>query len=351
LGTQPAFFDVAPHLHHHPIPQNGVVDLDVGFDAAVFPDYGSAFQKDVGVDDRVPADADQGADERGLRLDEGDARGHMPLIDLPFEVLRGFGQLFPAVDSQDGFRVFFNNRGHGSVLLHGKFDEIGEIKLLLHVVGLQTSDILAQEGGIKKVGPGVDFPDGQNFRGSVPGLDHRGHGAVGAAHHPAVVQAVGEHRGLNGHRGPGLLVRPVQRRYPCPGNEGNVAAKHQDVFDVGQHRAQPHLHGVPGASLGLLDHKAHRVLLEGRLNFLSLITHHGHDIGNSQIEKGVQKIGDHGPAQDFMQHLGPAGFHPGSLARGQDEGGGGDHIFSHITISFAGSVPKIWCIRRTLYGF
>src|SRR5450756_471105 len=67
-GPDPALGDDATHLDINVVLQDGIDNLDVGLDAAVFPDDGAALQVDVGIDNGVFADADGRLDIGGLRV-------------------------------------------------------------------------------------------------------------------------------------------------------------------------------------------------------------------------------------------------------------------------------------------
>ena len=124
---------------------------------------------------------------------------------------------------------------------------------------------------------------------------------------------------------PVVAVQLLQRRNTFPGNQRRVAAQDHDGPGLGRHRRHGHLDRVPGAQLRLLDDEAHLIVFQGLLDRLGLVPHHHDDIVNPSLPEGIQEVSDHGPAQDFMQHLGLTRLHPGPLARSQDDGG--DVIF------------------------
>ena len=127
--------------------------------------------------------------------------------------------------------------------------------------------------------------------------------------------------GLDGDRGPGAGMQPLQRRDTFPGNQRRIAAQDHDGRGLGRHRRHGHLDRVPGAQLRLLDDEAHPIVFQGLLDRLGLVAHHHDDVVNPSLPEGIQEVSDHGPAQDLMQHLGLTRLHPGPLARGQDDGG------------------------------
>ena len=146
---------------------------------------------------------------------------------------------------------------------------------------------------------------------------------------------VREFHGLHRHRGAAIPVQALQGRDTLPGNQGHIPAQNHDRAGLGRHRRHGHLHGVAGTLLGLLDRKSDPFPRQGRHNFLSLITHHHQDIGHAYRFESINEIGDHGPSQDLMQHLGMTGFHAGPLPRGQEDGGGVHGFLYHNHLKIA----------------
>src|SRR4030042_1120558 len=90
-----------PHSRPDVIRQVRVADLYVGLDDAVLADGGAALEVDVGVNNRVPADAYEKLDVGGFRVHEGDALLQGPGVEAALQGLPRRGQFGPAVDAQE----------------------------------------------------------------------------------------------------------------------------------------------------------------------------------------------------------------------------------------------------------
>ena len=131
-AAEAALGDDAAHLDMDVVFQDGIDDLHRRFDDAILADDRVALEIDVGIDDRVPADADAGLDISGLRIDQGDPLVHMPGVDPALHGLGGRGQLGPAVDAQQVVPVRVDEGFHPPALLPGDLDQVGEINFAGH---------------------------------------------------------------------------------------------------------------------------------------------------------------------------------------------------------------------------
>ena len=173
---------------------------------------------------------DQRLDIGGLRVDEGDPLVHMPVVDPALDGAGGPGQLGPAVDPQERLPVRVDEGFHPPPLLPGNVNQVGEINFPGDRALGDFHQAINQKRRVKTISPGVDLPDGQEVGPVVRilGLDHRRHLARCVPHHPAVMGPVRQLDGLDGDRGPGAGMEPLQRRDTFPGNQRRIAAQDHD---------------------------------------------------------------------------------------------------------------------------
>ena len=160
--------------HHHGL----VADGDVGqrgvrADLATPADPRRAEQLGAGVDDRVATDGDVDVDPGGGGVDDRHARPLMRGDDAPVQLGAQLRQLHPVVDAGDQRRVVDVLGPHDQPIGADDRDHVGQVELLLGVVGPQPAQRRAQHRDVERVDAGVDLLDGQLRRAGVGLLDDR----------------------------------------------------------------------------------------------------------------------------------------------------------------------------------
>ena len=93
--------------------------------------------------------------------------------DAPVELGAQLGQLHPVVDAGDQRGVVDVLGPHDLAVLPDDRDDVGQVELLLGVVGPQPAQRRAQHRDVEGVDAGVDLADGLLRRGGVGLLDDR----------------------------------------------------------------------------------------------------------------------------------------------------------------------------------
>jgi hypothetical protein len=123
-------------------------------------------------------------------------------------------------------------------------------------------------------------------------------------------------------------------------NKRGIAAKDHYLVPVltGVFGAE---HGMAGAKLFFLDNRPVGVPAYGLFNRLSVMADNNGDFRDGGGYDRVKDMVEHGLEKDLMEDLGPRGFHPGALTRGQDNGNGiGWHYLSPVGGSGYGYCSK-----------
>ena len=111
-------------------------------------------------------------------------------------------------------------------------DHVGQVELLLGVVGPQPAQRRAQRRDVERVHTGVDLADGQLRRAGVGLLDDAGHLTVLRADDAAVAGRIGQRRGEHGRRGGLGAVRGDQAGQRVGVQQRHIAVGHHD--DAGE---------------------------------------------------------------------------------------------------------------------
>src|SRR6202012_3885998 len=128
-------------------------------DDAATTDRGAAEQLRSGVDDGVAADRHVDVDPGGRGIDDRDTGQLMGGHDAAVEFGAQLGQLHAVVDAGNQRAVVDVARVHGLAVAAQNGDDVGEIELLLSVVGAQPAQRGPQGADVEGVDPGVDLPD------------------------------------------------------------------------------------------------------------------------------------------------------------------------------------------------
>ena len=242
------------------------------------------------------------------------------------------GQLHAVVDAGDQRGVVdVVGAHHMAVGAHDR-DDVGQVQLVLGVVGAQPAQRRAQRGDVEGVHPGVDLGDRLLRRGGVGLFDDADDVAVLGAQHPAVAgrvgQGGGQHRdqrrfgAVGGHQfGQG---RGVEQRYVPRGHD-------DDPGEVLGQRAEPADHGVTCAQLLFLHgnlHVAVQVPADvegGGRHAFPVAAHDDHEMPWRHLRHRVQRMGQHAAPGQGVQHLGSVGLHPGARSCSENQDGGLTH--------------------------
>ena len=173
---------------------------------------------------------------------------------------------------------------------------------------------------------GVDLADGELLLGRVAGrlgLHDALDAAVGGADDAAVAGRVVELHRRERRGGAGLLVGGDEPGDRLARDQRHVAVDHQ--------RPAPSGRSVRGGGDRVARSRAARAWIatstsSGRCSASRRlrVVDHDHPLGPG-LARGVQRPEDHGAPADRVQDLGERGAHPGPLARGEDDHGGGGH--------------------------
>ena len=196
--------------------------------------------------------------------------------------------------------------------------DVGEVLLVLAVVGRHPLDGVGEQRAVEGVAPGVELIDGALGLGRVALLDDPQEGAVGVAHDPPETREVAP-RGQHGDRVARRLVPARQFAERLPAQQRHVTVGHDDRACQGANGLDDHPHGVPGAKLLLLDDDVRpRYRGDGRRAHLFLgVPDHDREPLGGEVARGRERVPEQGPPAQRVQHLGGAGLHPGALAGGK----------------------------------
>ena len=311
--------------------RRAVADGDVGqrgvrADLAAAADAGGAQQLGAGLDDGVAADAHVDVDPRGGGVDDRHARALVGGHDAPVQFGGQLGQLHPVVDARHQRGVVDVLGPHDPAVLPDDRDDVGEVELLLGVVGAQPVQRRAQHLDVERVDAGVDLADGLLRPGGVDLFDDADDLAVLGAQDAAVARRIGQRRGQHRRRGGLGAVGGDQLGQRVGVQQRNVARGHHDgAGEVGGQRGQPTADGVPGAQLLLLhrdvDRAAQRLgqLGDGRGDALAVMAEHHDEVLRGDLGHRVQGVRQHAAARQRVQHLRDVRAHAGAGPGGQHQ--------------------------------
>ncbi len=271
-------------LHSHRLVDDATrADARVGQAAVrahhgILADGGGAHEDDVGKQLNIGGDFHLGADIGRGRVPQGDAGGHMGLVNAALHDATGLGQLSAGVHAQALLGVVGLVGEHRPARLAGDGQHIGEVEFALGVVRVHLGQGLEEGGGIEAVEAGVALGDGGLLGRGVLLLHDAGHLAGPVAHDAAVTEGV---RKLHGER--------VLGRQHCVGR----------------------------ATLSLLHHHV-RVAFNQRDHLLALMPHHGDDAVGTSGLGSLHSPAHERAAQHLVDHLRLLRLHAGARPRSQD---------------------------------
>ena len=140
-----------------PVADGDVGQRGVGADLAASADAGGAEQLRAGLDDGVAADGHVDVDPRGGRVDDRHAGALVRGDDAAVQLGAQLGQLHPVVDAGDQRGVVDVVGPHHVAVGADDRDHVGQVQLLLGVVGAQPAQRRAQRGDVEGVDAGVDL--------------------------------------------------------------------------------------------------------------------------------------------------------------------------------------------------
>jgi len=238
-------------------------------------------------------------------VDDAHAFGHERLGAAALVNALQFGQLRGAVDAGHLRRVSNDVGHHGHAIGDGELDDIGQVKLLLGILIVQTR----QPGFEQARGHGhdaaVDLADLALCIAGVFLLDDGLYLPGSAAHDAAVAGGVGH---LDGEQG--QLVARAGGDQGLQGvglGERHIARKDNDQAVVGQVRHSL-LHSVAGAQLGHLAGELQAFAAvcgaERGFDLFGAMTGDDHGLACLQLTRGVDDMAYHGLARHRVKHLG-----------------------------------------------
>ena len=266
--------------------------------------------------------------------DEGDAAGHVEGLD---SFLHNSGDIREFAAGIDGEDVFGGDGGDGFEFFAHALEDgegVGEVVLAFFVVGLDVGEGVEEVAGAEHPVGGVYFFDLALLGRGVVVFDDAGEVAGGIADDAAVAGGVGEEGGGEGDGGFGVVVFVDHGLQGLGADEGAIAAEDDDVvvftdafggFDLGLADHD----GVAGAFLFVLDNPGDvGVVFVGVDDAIAVVADDEVEAGDADFAAGVEDVGEHGAAADFVEDFDAVGFHAGGFAGGEDDGGEGHSLGS-----------------------
>ena len=288
----------------------------VGADNGAARDRGRALELGARQDLDVLLEGDGAVDPHARGVADRHARELPAAHDHGVEPLGRVAQLHAVVDTRDEPALA---HGQGGDRLPGsphEADDIGEVLLLLHVVGAHEGERVAQGRNAEHIGARVDLGEGALGVGGIFLLDDAVEGSGRVAHHAAVARGVGEHGAEHG-RDRGVIPVLGDESGQCVGVEQRHVARDDEhvACEVCRKGIQRHFGGPPRArNLVLIDDRAVAVALEhGRRDAVALVPHDGHEVGRIESARGGEHVADERDARQAVQHLGGLRLHAGAL--------------------------------------
>ena len=245
--------------------------------------------------------------------------------DAPVQLGAQFGQLHPVVDPGDQRGVVDVLGPHDVPVGPEDLDDIGQVKLLLGVVGLQSGQRRAQCRGVERIDARVDLADGLLRRAGVGLFDDGDDLAVLRAQDAPVAGRIGQRRGEHGRNGGIGAVGGDQVGQRIGVEQRYIAVSDHDAAGefVGQRR-QAAADRVAGAELFVLHRdvdgsaEVTAQLLGGGCHLVAVLADHHHEVLRRYLGRRVHCMGQHAAACQGMQHLVGVGAHAGARTGGKD---------------------------------
>ena len=256
------------------------------------------------------------------------------------------GQFGPGIHPQHFAGIRRLQRQHGLSGAPQDARQVGQIKLVVRIVGAQPIDIAVQCIDLEGVDAGVDFTNLRLRRRERllldDGLDFIAIARRRAADNAAVTEWVGRRRGENGHGGPARPLKVAESSDGLGANQRHVAGEHQHLI-VGGQRLAALQDGVPGSKLLRLLDETHAIAGNSLAHLLRLVPDDAVNITRGNHGgSGADYVGNQRQAADLVQHLGRFGFQARTLARGQDGDGKTRSCGNCVR---AGHRSRLHCIR------
>jgi hypothetical protein len=294
---------------HHVVTDPAVFDGAVGLEVNAAPDAGRALDRAAGLDARIPAHVHVGFDPGALRVDDGDAGVHQLVQLAAMQRTLGLGQQRPRVDAECLLGVLQAHGLHPAPVAHGLFDDVGQVDLALFVAIVDTGQALPQELGVQQIDPRVALRDLELIGSGVGRLDDALHAAVGTAHHDSAhVHLAGEQNQI----GPALGLERHHLTQRLAPQERRVAVENQDVAAEAQQGGLGAAHGVARAP-GRILHGELGPAREGFAHRVGVVSHDDHPARRLENLRGGERIGEHGPPAQGMEHLRALRLHAGAV--------------------------------------
>ncbi len=214
-------------LEQHAVAQRGVEHLAARAHHAVGADGGAAEQAHAGLEHGVDPDADRVVDVGGGGIDHRHAARHQPIEDAAAHDRGQLRHLAAVVDAEALGRILGDHRLQRLPVAVQDADDVGEVVLVLGVVGSHAIERGPEPSGVEAVHAGADLADLALGTGGVAVLHDAGRTPALAYHAPVAGRV--RHQGGEQRRGrPArhvMLDQPTQGRL---GQERHVAGQHQD---------------------------------------------------------------------------------------------------------------------------
>ena len=213
---------------------------------------GGACQLDLRADLRVLSDRDGDVDPGCGRVNDGDAGPHPVLEDPVVERPPCRRELNAVVDALDLRNVGGQHRSDRVPVAAQDPHHVGQVLLLLGVVGRHPFDRVREQRAVEGVAARVVLVDGELRRGGVALLHDAEERPVGVPHDPPVARRVtggGQHR--DGVAARVVNVHELAQRLAA--QQRHVPVRDDDGAAEVAKRLGDHPHRVPGAELLVLD--------------------------------------------------------------------------------------------------
>ena len=211
---------------------------------------------------------------------------------------------------------------------------VGEVDLALAVLVAHLGQQLPEQLGAEQVDPRVALLDRELGGARVGGLDDARDPAGRVAQHDAGHLHLRRQQDQVGAR---LGLVPQHPLQGLGAQQRRIAIQDQDVAAKAFQGASGLEHGVAGAALLALEHQL-GASPDRRADLLGAVSHHDDQTLRAERLGRRERIVEHRPAGDRVQHLGQRGLHPRPLAGGEQQGGDLTRGCAHAIVLFGAPV-------------
>ena len=293
--------------------QRDVAQHAVRSDAHAVAEPHPTFEKAVHVDRHVAPAFELAAHVDARRIGKAHARFHQALRLAALIGALKQCELALRIDSRDFHRIVDLDADDAHALVHGERDDVGEVVLLLRILGADLAEPAGEALAVQRHEAGVDFANGALGVRRILLFDDALDVAIGAAHDAAIplrISHFSRHHCEPAFAGLDQALQVLRR------DERHIAVQDQDVAVAARvlHRL---LHRVSGAELLGLQHPLHWRIGECGAHFLGAMAVNHQSLLWLERLRSVKHVREQRSATDGMQHFGQVGPHALALTRGK----------------------------------